>query len=846
MKRTRLIIASMVYSFIIIIFALVYIMCKNVITDKRIYNISEKKYVEIGKKLSVLLEDKWKILDIIKRNIDSNNSNLNMKTLRAEQKNTSFEDGSGYFNVIFINEYGEYISIDGKKGRLNNGMIINKRMNDRFITDGNIIADSDMVMFGRYVVPSVLGDFKYNTIAIVYSLEYMENLLNIYDSGSWFITETNGNILYKHNGRNYNIDNIIAYYEDTIKLDYEQLTTIKEKLAGCENGTVSYSNGTETFYLTYVYNEGDDWCLVGAAPRSAYSVTEYYITVLIATGIFIMLYIIIICVISMVINEKGYNILILDKSGKNRDLIFNILQKGYEDMFIIISEDCCSIEYVSRNMQEVFGINCDEAVKNDVALLVTNDGKSLLDINMLKSIRQGEERKIEDEYYNIVDRQNHWYLKTMYHDEEELGGKYLVVFSDRTNEYEKDMHIQQALDIARNANMSKDKFMSSLSHDMRTPVNAISGMAALIAKEADDKHKVIEYAEKISEACQHLQGLVNEILDISKIESGKPCLNTTKFSMAKLLQEISQVIRVQARNKEQMFIIETKNLCHNIFVGDKMRISQIIINLLSNAVKYTHVGGNIRLCIQEERIKSVTKCASKLIFIVSDNGSGMSREYQSVLFEPFSRENSISVAGVQGTGLGMSITKALVQLMGGSIDVSSCIGKGSEFTVTIYLETDESYKHKKSAPAAGDEGLCPSGAAGKRALVAEDYSINAKIMTEILKMDGITADIVADGREALKMFELSPEGFYDIIFMDIHMPFMDGYEATRRIRSLDRSDTKSIPIVAMSAGAFEKEFAMAKNAGMDEYITKPINIKDFRKKVCKLLKKMEGIKEINI
>lgn len=837
MKRTRLVIASIIYNFIIVVFALMYIACKNAMTDKEIYNISQNKYIEISENLSALVEDKWKILDIIKNNIDSNNNNLNMKTLREELKSTSFEDGLGYFNVIFINEYGEYISLDGKKGHLNNGIIIKKRMGNRFITDGNIIANSDMVMFGRYLPSSVLSDFEYHTIAVVYSLEYMENLLNTYDNGniSWFITETNGNILYKHNGENYNTDNIITYYEDTAQLDYEQLTTLKDKLIDCENGTISYNNGTETCYLTYIHNEGDDWCLIGIAPRSVYAETGDYAIVLIVAGIFIVFYIIIICVYNMMTKEKGHNTLILDKSGKNRNLIFDILERGYEDMFIIISEDCRRTEYVSRNMQEVFGIDCEEVIKNDVALLVTNDGKSLLDIDMIESVRQGEEQKIEDEYYNIVDRQNHWYLKTMYHMREELGGKYVIVFSDRTNEHEKDIHIQQVLDIARNANMSKDKFMSSLSHDMRTPVNAISGMAVLIAKEAEDKQKVIEYAEKISEACQHLQGLINEILDISKIESGKSGLNTVKFSMAKLLQEISHVIRVQARNKEQMFIIETKNLCHNIFVGDKMRISQIIINLLSNAVKYTHIGGTIKLCIQEELIKSVTKRASKLIFTVSDNGSGMSREYQSVLFEPFSRENSISVAGVQGTGLGMSITKSLVELMGGTIDVSSRIGEGSEFTVIIYLETDEVYKRKKDAAAADGERLPSFGTEGKKALVAEDYNINAKIMTEILKMDGIIADIAADGREALKMFELSPEGFYDIIFMDIQMPFLDGYEATRHIRSLERSDAKSVPIVAMSAGAFEKEFAMAKNAGMDEYITKPINIKDFRKKVCKLL-----------
>lgn len=845
MVRRRFVLASAIYSCITIVFLITYIICKNIMLDKQVYDNAENIYVKISRNISEVLEDKWEILEITKRSIDENDNHLKINDLREKLRDTDFEKALGNFNIIFIGNGGNYVTLDGKRGRLNNNIRIKKRQGDRFVTDGKIIANEDMIMFGMFVPPSKYNDFEYYTIAAVYSSEYIKGTLNIYDNNdiSWFITEINGNILYKHNDENYNINNIITYYEDTAGLDYEQLEVLKGKLADCGSGSISYCEGMERYYLTYIHNKGDDWCLIGLGPRRAYTGVEDYSKDVIAAVIFAIFIAAIICANRMMMNKELKSIFISDGKNQNRKFITDLIEKGYENIFIIISEDCRTVEYVTRNIQGVFGIDYESVYQNDVKLLKSGDGKSLLDIEKMRLLRPGEEQRIEEEYINMLDGKKHWYLKNIYRSGYELGRKYMVVFSDRTNEHEKDKHIHQALDIARNANTAKDKFISSISHDTRTPVNAISGMAALIAKDAGDKQKVIEYAEKISESCQHLQNLVNEILDISKIESGKSILNIERFSMAKLLQDISHVVKVQARNKKQMFIIETDNLCHNIFVGDKMRISQVIINLLSNAIKYTSVEGNIEMRIREEILKGATKCVSKLVFTISDNGSGMSKEYQSVLFEPFSRENSINVVGVQGTGLGMSITKSLVELMGGTIDVSSRIGEGSIFTVTIYLETEEVCTDSKRTETVCCEPRSLCGLAGKKALVAEDYSINAKLLTEILKIEGISSDIATDGKEAVKMFESSPEGFYDVILMDIQMPFLSGYDATRHIRSMERSDAKSIPIVAMTASAFEKEAIMAKEAGMDEYITKPINIKTFKNKLCKLLEKREMVRD---
>jgi len=758
MKRRKCVIASVVYNFIIIVFAIMYVNCTDMEFDIEANRNADKLYGQINQIIACIIDDNRRIIDTYKAGTDRSSDDLKADELQENLR----------------------------------------------------------------------------------GIKYIESALQPYDNEdiSWFIVRTNGDVIYAHNYENYKIDNIITYCENAELLDYEQLTLLKEGLAGYGNETFSYKNDSKLYYLTYVHNPGYVWGIVGIGSQTAYVGNTDYIKIFVITIVSVIFAITVIFIINMTAGEQN-SISNSKKYDEKKYYAFDILAKSCGDIFIILSRDCKRVEYVSSNIWKMLGHDYGTSAHDNTDLLEAKiDGINLLDIDKIRKIKAGEEEKSEEKYFNISDRQNHWYLKNIYHAEENFENRYLIILSDITDERDKNRRICQALDIAKNANMAKSKFLSALSHDTKTPVNAISGMAVLLARDAGNKEMVTEYAERISQSCHHLQNLVNNYLDINKIEAGKSTLNVAKFSIAKMLQDISQVVRVQIRNKKQMFIIETDNLCHNIFIGDKMRISQIIINILSNAVKYTGINGTIRLYVREEIIKNEAKSGSKLVFTIADNGCGMSKEYQNILFEPFSRENSIYTKGVQGTGLGMAITKSLVELMGGTIKVSSELGKGSSFTVSIYLGTEDLrgiLKRDKDNGGAvlNDDNCCDTHS--KRALIAEDYEINAKILTEILRMENVSSDIAANGREAVKLFEMSPAGYYDIILMDIQMPLMDGCDAARHIRGLERTDAKTVPIVAMTANAFEKEITQAKNAGMDEYIAKPINIKSFRCKLRKLL-----------
>lgn len=543
----------------------------------------------------------------------------------------------------------------------------------------------------------------------------------------------------------------------------------------------------------------------------------------------------------------------------------------------------------------------------------------------------------------------------------------------RERERERELHNQQlaeALQAAQIASSSKTTFLSNMSHDIRTPMNAILGFATLLAKDADNPGKVREYTKKITASGQHLLSLINDVLDVSKIESGKVVLTMGEFTLSNMISSVDAIIRPMAREKQQEFEITASNLKREQLIGDETRINQILINLLSNAVKYTQEGGNIWL-----RIIGLKQRSSQYEHIrieVEDNGYGMSPDYLEVIFDAFTRAENSTTNKVQGTGLGMAITKNIVELMGGTIQVSSEVGKGSLFSVELELripdgKTDEQFWQENGIHrilAVDDEeeigrnihmlmedagvethlagcgedalerigsvqekgghydvvlldwkmpvmdgietarqirGIVPSdtlillltahdwddieedaaGAGvdgfltkpffvsafkekiyeiraeheqekvqtaecieensleGKHFLVAEDNEINSEILQELLDVEGASCQVAENGRVALEIFESSPAGTFDAVLMDVQMPVMNGYEATQAIRSLERADAETIPIIAMTANAFAEDVKEAKEAGMNDHIAKPINMDIVKKTLYQYLKEKE-------
>ena len=378
----------------------------------------------------------------------------------------------------------------------------------------------------------------------------------------------------------------------------------------------------------------------------------------------------------------------------------------------------------------------------------------------------------------------------------------------------------EALQSAERASKAKTDFLSNMSHDIRTPMNAIIGITTLMKNELHQPERLAEHLGKLETSGRLLLGIINDILDMSRIESGKTTLNIEKMNISQQVSQLDSIIRQQASQRRQTFTVET-HMQHENVLADPNRLNQVLMNILSNAVKYTPQGGHIRLAVDE---LTHTEHYAKYRFIVQDDGIGMSAAYQKTLFDPFTREEKSGTNKVQGTGLGMAITKSIVDLMGGTIRVESATGKGTRFEVVLEFPIDAEADKVQTAPALPEEAEAVSPLSGMNFLCAEDNAINAEILELLLETKGAHCTIRSNGQEIVDAFASVKPGEYDMILMDVQMPVMDGLEATRRIRSGENPLGRTIPILAMTANAFLEDMQKSRDAGMDEHLSKPVDI----------------------
>ena len=378
----------------------------------------------------------------------------------------------------------------------------------------------------------------------------------------------------------------------------------------------------------------------------------------------------------------------------------------------------------------------------------------------------------------------------------------------------------EALQSAERASKAKTDFLANMSHDIRTPMNAIIGITTLMKNELHQPEKLAEHLGKLETSGQLLLGIINDILDMSRIESGKTTLNVEKMNLPQQISQLDGMIRQQANQHGQTFTVET-HLKHENVLADPNRLNQVLMNILANAVKYTPTGGHIRFEAEE---LPRNEHYARYRFIVQDDGIGMSEAYQKTLFDPFTREERSGTNKVQGTGLGMAITKSIVDLMGGSIGVESATGKGTRFEVVLEFPIDAEADHAQQVQALPEETEETSPLCGMRFLCAEDNAINAEILEMLLEAKGASCTICSNGQEIVDAFASVKPGDYDMILMDVQMPVMDGLEATRRIRSGENPLGRIIPILAMTANAFLEDMQKSREAGMDEHLSKPVDI----------------------
>mgnify|MGYP002768667359 FL=1 len=386
--------------------------------------------------------------------------------------------------------------------------------------------------------------------------------------------------------------------------------------------------------------------------------------------------------------------------------------------------------------------------------------------------------------------------------------------------------LKSAYQSAEEANKAKSVFLNSMSHDIRTPMNGILGMTQIAMNHVEDPKRVLDCLRKIDDSSRHLLGLINEVLDMSKIESGSTVLRKEPLCLTKTMEIVDGVCRPSSMEKHQSFVMDIDGICDDYVIADPVRLRQILINLISNAVKYTPENGQVLVKVSQE--SHLVKGEARYTFVVEDNGIGMSEKFLEKLFEPFSREDNSMTDATQGTGLGLSIAKSIISQMGGTIEVTSCQGKGTTFVVQLDLELADKEKCKEEQAAAHKEKRSrakdKSFLKGHRIMLVEDNELNREIAYELLSEQGLIVDAVENGREALELLKQQPENFYELIFMDIQMPVMNGYEATRSIRAGESPYWKKLPIIAMTANVFQEDERKAAECGMNGYVTKPVDM----------------------
>lgn len=397
----------------------------------------------------------------------------------------------------------------------------------------------------------------------------------------------------------------------------------------------------------------------------------------------------------------------------------------------------------------------------------------------------------------------------------------IVYLQFRMQRYREQIHeteLEKAVYEAKSANEAKTRFLFNMSHDIRTPMNAIIGFAELLEKHIDERDRALDYIGKIKSSSEFLLSLINYVLETARIESGKTSLKKEVCCASRLIESLTDIFEPEVCKKGLTYSY-TKDIEHEYVMGDETKVREIFINIIGNSLKYTPAGGKITIDIREIPFDRENYIAYKIV--VEDTGIGMSEDYLPHIFEEFSREHTSTESKVVGTGLGLPIVKALIDLMGGTIEIESEVGKGTKTTVMIPFEiaTQEQILEEQQK----EKEFVPEDIKGKRILVAEDNELNAEITLTVLKEKGLLVERAANGKECVEMLKEKPADYYDMILMDIQMPEMDGYQATEMIRNLGDSRA-AVPIVAMTANAFEEDRQKALDAGMNAHVSKPVDM----------------------
>ena len=738
------------------------------------------------------------------------------------------QQDTGFASFYFLSYDGNYTTVTGETGYL--GLQTNL---DEMLADGDDIV-MNTALPGKpqllvFVCPETQGSYRgfaYDAIAISY---YNDAVLRLLDNSAFqgnasnYVIYSDGRVVIDNSvNRKKTIYNFIAMLRDHSDLTEEQILDLSNAFAQGRSGNMRVKLGDTSYYLVYEGTAVQSWTMVGLVPVSIVNASldklwSYTIQIVvgIASGLAVLVILLIVRRNRATVRRKNTEILY-------RDELFRKLSLNVDDVFLMLDAKTSKTDYVSPNIGRLLGIPWKK-VRQDVHALAElrpqNDPDR--DKNFLEGLSRGEQREWDAAYIHQETRELRWFHIIAMGSEVEGRTKYILVMSDRTADKQINQALSDAVAAAETANRAKSTFLSNMSHDIRTPMNAIIGFTTLALSNIDDKERVKDYLAKTLASSNHLLSLINDVLDMSRIESGKIHLEEVEVNLSDVLHDLKTIVSGQIYAKQLELYMDATDVTDEDVYCDKTRLNQILLNLLSNAIKFTPAGGTVSVRVRQLAGK-VHGCG-QYEFRIKDNGIGMSPEFAQKIFEPFERERTSTVSRIQGTGLGMAITKNIVDMMGGTIEVQTAQGKGSEFIICLPMRTQA--EHRPVEKITELEGL--------KALVVDDDFNTCDSVTKMLVKVGMRAEWTLSGKEAVLRARQSIEmsDVYHAYIIDWRLPDMNGIEVTRQIRSL-HDDT---PIIILTAYDWSDIEVEAKAAGVTAFCSKPMFMSDLRETLMSAL-----------
>ncbi len=882
------------------------------------------------------------------------------------------QQDTGFVGFYFLSYDGNYMTVTGETGYLGLQANLDEKLSkgEDIVMNAALPGKPQMLVFASPKTQGSYQGFAYDAIAIAY---YNDAVLKLLDNSAFqgnasnYVIYPDGRVVIDNSvNRKETVYNFIAMLRDHSDLSEGQILALSDAFAQGSSGNMRVTLGGTSYYLVYEGTAVQSWTMLGLVPVNVVNASLdklWFRTAQIVAGITVGMAVL---VILLIVRRSHTTLRRKNTEISYRDELFKKLSLNVDDVFLMLDAETAKVDYVSPNIERLLGIPWKEVRQDARALAALHPKDSPdRDKNYLEGLLSGQQREWDDEYVHLETGERRWFHIVAMGSEVEGRTKHILVMSDRTADRQVNQALSDAVAAAETANRAKSTFLSNMSHDIRTPMNAIIGFTTLAISNIDDKNRVKDYLSKTLASSNHLLSLINDVLDMSRIESGKIHLEEVEVNLSDVLHDLKTIVSGQIYAKQLEFYMDAMDVTDEDVYCDKTRLNQILLNLLSNAIKFTPAGGTVSVRVRQ--LAGKVRGCGQYEFRIKDNGIGMSPEFAQKIFEPFERERTSTVSKIQGTGLGMAITKNIVDMMGGTIEVQTAQGKGTEFIVCVpmraqteqrpvekiteleglkalvvdddfntcdsvtkmlvkvgmraewtlsgkeavlrarqSIEMSDAYHAyiidwrlpdmngievtrrirslnddtpiiiltaydwsdiEVEAKAAGvtafcskpmfmsdlretlmsalgqkqtdaAQGLLPDKNAdfkGKQILLVEDNELNREIALEILREYGFRVDTAENGAVAVEKVSTAAPGSYDLVLMDVQMPIMDGYTATRQIRALDDPARATLPILAMTANAFDEDRRNALESGMNGFLSKPIVIGDLVQELHKIL-----------